>query len=451
MVTLRQALLSCPTGLLHKMAQAYGLRVEPTTLRPELLAALATTIDQRAADPELWDRLDEHEAVAVSIAARSERGVEADTLVRRMAAEAPAGRSTDPAALSAAVGRLVERGLLFRMFSTEGPARGTYLVVPDELLPRARERLSVGSPLTGLALPTPPAVIRRHDLRRDVFELASALRRETWNAAARGMIGRPERGLDQVLARLRDGSGSDDPGARRERWRFLVDLGRRGGWLQAGSWPTPVDERVVDLLGESGGAVEVLWRTYLGGQGGRREAARLSATVEDGLLQSLAEVPPGTWFRASTLADELAASAATLAHDAPPSGPDVPRRGLAVVIEDVLTGPWWWLGLVDRGRDGDAWSLVGTTASLGLIGRRGATGARVGPVACRLADDLSLVASPSADLAALYQAEPFLALERSGAERQYRLTAGSLARGVRVVGSAEALVALLERLAQAAV
>lgn len=448
MVSLRQALLSCPTGLLHKMAQAYGLRVESTTLRPELVAALTTTIGEGAAYAELWDRLDEHERVAVSIAARSERGVEADTLVRRMAAETPAGHAAEPPVLSAAVARLVERGLLFRMFSTEGPARGTFLVVPDELRGHAQRRLAHGSPLAGLARPTPPDANRRHDLRRDVFELASALRREGWNAAARGLVGRPERGLDQVLSRLRDSAGTDDARVRRERWRFLVGLGRRSGWLQGGAWPTPVDEQIVGLLAAPGAATESLWRTYLGAQGARHEAARLPATVEDGLAQSLAETGAGTWFELHALAEALAASAPLVGPGSPASSAGVPRRAPAVAIEDLLTGPWFWLGLIDRGRAGDEWSLVGTTALLGVVGGKDAPPPDAVPGACRLEDDLALVAPPHADLAALYQAEPYLALERSAPERRYRLTAGSLARGCRLGGSADALVALLERLAQ---
>ena len=470
MVSLRQALLSCPTGLLHKMAQAYGLRVESTTLRPELVAALTTTIDERAAYPELWDRLDMHEAVAVSIAARSERGVEADTLVRRMAAEAPGGspggqlagalgespggQPTDPAPLAAAVARLVERGLLFRTFSTEGPARGTFLVVPDELRGPARDRLAVSSPLAGLARPAPPDAVRHHDLRRDVFELASALRREAWNAASRGIVGRPERGLDQVLTRLRDAASEDDARVRRERWRFLVALGRRGGWLQPGAWPSPVDEQVVGLLAEGGGLAEALWRAYLGTREGRHEATRLPATVEDGLLQSLAEIAPGTWFDARVLAEALAASAAVGGPGSPGPGTAVPPRAPAVALEDLLTGPWSWLGLVDRGRDRDAWSLVGTTPALGLVGGKGAPVSDTEPVSdaepatCRLQDDLLLIAPPAADLAALYEAEPYLALERSGPERRYRLTAGSVARGCRLGGSVEVLAAVLERLAR---
>lgn len=446
MVTLRQALLSCPTGLLNKMAREYALRVDATTLRPELVAALRDTIGERAAYAQFWESLATVERAAVGIVARTERGVEADTLLRRIAAEIQSGTrlgSTEPKIDTVDVTSLLDRGLLYRMFNTDGPARGTFLVMPDELRVQANRYLGAASPLAALAVAATPMDVRRVDPAYDVFALASLLRREAWTAAARGMGGQPDRGLDRVLARLPSAAEPDDAQRRRVRWRFLVALGRRDGWLRGDGVPSPDDERVAGILAQPGRAIEVLWRAYLGAP--PTKATRLPPSVEDGLIGALNEAPDDAWFDASTLASELARSARSASAEPAGANAGAAQSVDATPIEDLLLTAWYWLGLVRRGRADDGRTLVAPTVELARVGGRVQVAAAA-PSPCALADDLTLVAPRDADLAALYEVEPFLALDRTVPDRRYRLTPGSFSRGVRLGGTPDALLALLARL-----
>jgi hypothetical protein len=112
-----------------------------------------------------------------------------------------------------------------------------------------------------------------------------------------------------------------------------------------------------------------------------------------------------------------------------------------------LGGRWFWLGLIDWGWDGAAWTRIAPTDALRSL----ATGRHALPnprtARCRLGERLSLEAPKLVDLPLLYRAERYLAF--AGSEdgvRRYGLTPASFDRGVRLGGDADELRSLVERL-----
>jgi hypothetical protein len=443
---LRQALQSCPTGLLRKIAATSGLPVETTTLRTELVDGLTDRLTRAARERALWRALDADERMAVALVEGAGARHEAELLVRRLDARRAtpdAGRSP-PETLS----RLVERGALFRVFETGAAAPGTYYALPDEYLGSIEPHPDAGFATLSVAADLAPNETRRNDPLHDCFVLASALRREGWNRGSRSLVGRTGPSVDRLFNALRP--AVPDPARPRlpQRWRFFLELGRLGGWLDGGRWPMPVDERVRALFDNRSATMSSLWQAYLAGRAGAPRHAAGQAAEQDGrsdvatpraVVQLLAELPTGVWFSIPGLKAGLLAELGI--------GSQSPDRQSQ--LDDWILGPWFWLGLIAVGRSADGWTLVATTPALRQLAGRGAERSIAETAPCELDPDLRLRAPPAADLAALYETERYLAYAGGDAPRRYALTAASFARGLRLGGSGGEAATLLERLARA--
>jgi hypothetical protein len=441
---LRAALGGSPSSQLGRIADAWKLVQEPGTLRRELVDLLAARLVEAAADEELWSSLEASEREIVRVVARAGGRHEADLLARRLGRSRASGTDADlQPSIDRAVAGLVERGVLFRVFDADEQRRGVYFVLPDELLDA--QPWQDGAELAP-ASDAAPDRVAEIDLASDLFTLASALRREAWGAASRGLAGRRDRTVGEILARLRQSSG-DGPGDPGRRWRFLLWLAQRSGWIGREAFALPADDRIEQAIASRPSLpAEALSASPVGD--GRTQRDRVephaSRRRQADALHLLAELGGNRWWPLDDvvrwLADHLDDD------DGEPSGPrrDRERRRLEDQLRRWLTGRWYWLGLVRWGWAGAGWSLVAATDALqGLTSGRSAA-ADPPPSRCSTDDALRLTAPSTANLSALYRVERYLAFggEEAGA-RRYRLTPASFDRGVRMGGDADDLRDLL--------
>src|SRR5215213_6574950 len=144
-MTLRQALLGCSTGQLRRIADAWGVPTEAGLLRRELVDLLFERINGAIAGPDFWSGMLADEAAVVRRLVRARGHHEAALLVRRMAARSDGSDDSAAERVTESVERLVGRGLVFRVFEADGAVRRTALVLPDEVLQAAEERLAPAS------------------------------------------------------------------------------------------------------------------------------------------------------------------------------------------------------------------------------------------------------------------------------------------------------------------
>ncbi len=458
-MNLRAALLGCSTGQLARIAAAWKLPVEAGTLRRELVEAVAARLEYGIADPGLWVTLGEPVADVMRLLVQAGGRHESQLLTRRVARNTPTEPDAAGSDSEQAVSLLLERGLLVRTFSTEEQQRGIYLVVPDEVLAAARATLGSSAGQAALLPADTPTQRAVSDLAGDLFVLGSALRREAWSAASRGLAGRPPRTVDQILTRLRrlpDG-GPGDPG---RRWRFLLWVAQRAGWFTRDRLPVPDDDRFERLLGKP----DALPALALAAGPVSTDGAPATSDARSGArqrqadtLQLLSELDGGSWWDAegvvTWLADTLDEPHVTGPQAAPRHPRDRARERLEAQLHRWLGGRWFWLGLVDWGHNADGWSVLRPTPALRAMTTGRAPVSRLSPVACTLAPDgrLELLAPPGADVQRLFRAERYLAFGGGGVTepRRYGLTPASVDRGVRLGGDADELQVLLERLTQA--
>jgi hypothetical protein len=467
-VKLRQALVGCSTGLLRRIAANRGFSADVATLHGELVERLGADLGRAARTGDLWRQLagDQRATIGLLAASGGRQGAELfERRLRRRLAAPP----------SQVLAGLVDHGVVFRVFEAVGTTGGAVYLLPDEYLASATNALPAGAPVGQLSPAPEPEDVYQSDPGLDCFVLASALRREVWNLTGRRLGGRSRRSVQQVLSRLRASSPDVDDSRADRRWTFFLRIGRRLGWLRGDGWPVPDDAALLDLLG--GGSVPVgrFWRAHLGtggeatrsagGPSGPRGEAR--ASLRRDVLQLLGELRPGRWYRRAELARAVAAelgvpgpsgnAGSQLDRDraggslALPAAAGPARPETVDAVDAWLAGPWYWLGLVRWGRDAGDWTLVSTTPALARLAAEPqlSTEEPGGSVACQLGDDLGLTAPSGADLAALYRSERYLTYLGGVAERRYRLTAPSFARGIRLGGSVAELTELLTTLARA--
>ncbi|MCC7372102.1 MAG: helicase-associated domain-containing protein [Chloroflexi bacterium] len=447
---LRQVLQGCSSGQLARIAAAWSLEIEAGTLRRELVELIAARLEAAVSEPLFWQSRPPGERRILGALVRAGGRHELDLLARRLITR-PAGDAYDAAmrAFHATVTTLVEGGLLYRQFEADEQRQGVYLVLPEEL--RAGAQVLADDPrVAGVESgAAQPAAVARCRVADDLFVLASALRREVWNAPSRVLAGQPPRSVGQILGRLRARSGAG-PGQPVQRWRFLLWLAQRAGWISRDAFPRPHDDLVDRLLRDAAvlpaRALSAGPARPEGGASAPADAAHRSRRLQADALQLLSEQPADAWVEAASLADWLAAQLADRpdAGGARPLRPDQVRRTVA----RWLAGRWFWLGLVTWGRTAEPWTLVQPTPELrGLVSGRPEGETPIAPRPCLATDDLALTAPPGADLAALYRVEPYL--HYVGADeggRRYRLTPPSLERAERAGGSSEVLLQLLANL-----
>src|SRR5438128_503028 len=138
---LHEALLGCSTGQLRRVAEAWGVPAELGTLRHEFAEALTPRIVVEVADEGFWTGLDgdTHRVMEMLIQAHGRH--EADLLVRRLATADTAGPDEAARRIEQRVGRLIELGLVFRLFEAEHGLRRTVLLLPDEVVEALRPRV----------------------------------------------------------------------------------------------------------------------------------------------------------------------------------------------------------------------------------------------------------------------------------------------------------------------
>jgi hypothetical protein len=449
---LRTALLGCSSGQLSRIAAAWALDVEAGTLRRELVEAVAARIASALEDGAAWGSLGNPELQVAGALIHAGGRHETDLLVRRvgrrLGQDSPAAADEVARLIDAAMTGLVERGLVFRVYDAEEQRRGVYLVMPDEVLASAGR--VVGDPhaesgsdgdAPGSGQPDRVAVV---NVAADLFALASALRREAWGNASRELARRRALTVGQIVGHLRQ-QPAEGPGEPGRRWRFLLWVAQRAGWISREPWPLPDDDAIGRLLADpatlpaaalAAGPVTEAGGAQRGGSE-RRNAERGSSRMRQAdALQLLSELGEGSWWSGQELAGWLASE---LAAD----------DRAAQQFERWLDGRWFWLGLVARGWDGEDWGLVAPTTALRVLttGHPAASAPSTRP--CVLADGLQLEAPADADLALLYRAEQYLAFAGTeGSVRRYRLTPPSFERGLRLGGDADELLSLLERLRQ---
>ena len=434
-MNLEQALRGCSTSTLRKMAERRGQAADVTSTRIELVEILAAHLREASYDGRLWSDLSRHEQAALELVADSGGLHGASLLERRLRARFD---WRDDEAARLLVGRLVELGILFKVFGVAETVDGPAYVLPDEYRataprePRSKQATDPVPPPSALA-------IRRNDVARDLFLLASALRRQAWSAPLRPIRGRGPRPTSAVLGALRgdvDGPLEEDWS---RRWRFLSRLGVYMRWLGEGPLPVP-DDHLVDLMLTEGSRdlPPRLWRAY-GSMSTPLDRGDLPATARRDLVQLLATLPRGQWLRLTELRQRIGSELGPLSEQA---------LGIGGTLSAWLAGPPFWLGVLAWARDASGSSLVQVSCQL-----RMEAGCVTAPVdggsgrssACDLSDDLTMVARRGADLAAVYQVEPYLEYVGGVADRRYRLTASSLGRGLRLGGSREQAELALEQ------
>jgi hypothetical protein len=452
-MNLRSALLGCSSGQLSRIAATWALTVEAGTLRRELVEAVATRIESELEAGAVWDSLGELDRQALIVLVRAGGRHEADLLSRRLGRGLNVEADEATRAVDAAIGELVDRGLLFRVYDAEEQRRGVYLVMPDEVLEGAGRVFGSPDEATDPRRIVQPEQVAVADPAADLFALASALRREAWGSASRGLARRRALTVSQIVGRFRQQAdpGPGDPG---RRWRFMLWVAQRAGWISRDAWPMPDDDLIVRLLSDpgtlptqalaAGPVTEPAPARGVSGESGSPRKRQADA------LQLLSELDAGGWWSSSDLAEWLARDL-----DPDPRATASTRRSASrpvraeQQIERWLVGRWFWLGLITWGWDGTGWGLVSPTPALRtLTTGRSQTGNPVWS-ACRAESDLRLAVPVGADLATLYRAEPYLAF--AGTEdgvRRYGLTPASFERGLRLGGDAEDLLGLLGRLLQ---
>ncbi len=454
---LRDALLGCSVGLLRTMARERGLPFEGSTIRSELVDGLAAELTQLAADGKLWRELAAEDRAIVALVAAGRGRHDADLLLRR--ASRHRSGDLDGAGGMTRVSRLTERGVLFRVFTAGASSSGASYVLPDEYLLTAAPLVENIERNLPIASQLPPVTILESDLRGDCFLLASALRREKWNRAARPLVGRNERSLTRVLAPLGAGSAEITPRRANERWRVLLGLGQQAGWIRGGPWPSPDDDQVSRLLRDPHSLVAMMWAAYCSERISRSAARGMpnSGRVQRGhpardLLEVVADLPTGSWYHEAELQrwleGELGWDQGAAGEGTACVGTDGVGRAAARQVRRELCGAWFWLGLVRWGFAADGSALLAVTAAVRVLAERTVEpGPEGDPRLAVLEDQLELVASLGCDLDVLYKLEQYLSFVGGTVERRYLLTAASCSRGVRLGGSADELRSLVRRLA----
>jgi hypothetical protein len=446
-MNLRSALEGCPSSQLGRIADAWKLVLEPGTLRRELVELLAGRLVEAASSDELWSRLDASERAIVHLVARAGGRHESGLLARRLGRNRASDTDVDPQpVIDRAVASLVERGVLFRVFDADEQRRGIYLLLPDELLDAVHAVPEQDGVELSPALDAAPARVAEIDLAFELFTLASALRREVWGGSSRGLAGRRDRTVGEILARLRQSSnhGPGDPG---RRWRFLLWLAQRAGWISRDPFPRPDDDRIEQLIASRRSLpAEALAASPVGDSQAHKDRGepRDSRRRQADALHLLAELRGDHWWTLDDVVRWLADHLDEGDGERPDPRQDRERRRLEDQLRRWLAGRWYWLGLVRWGWHGEGWSLIAATDALQCL-TSGRLPTADPPVALCVADDtLRLMAPPGANLSALYRVERYLAFGGVDAEnRRYGLTPASFDRGVRQGGDADELRDLL--------
>ena len=212
------------------------------TLRHEFVDALHTAIIDGISAETFAAQLDELSRRILVLLVRSHGRHEAEFLARRLLAETGDTGDDAIAQVEAGVARLVELGLFYRLFESEGAVRRTMLVMPDEIVASITAWLPIGQSLRPRSsVPAGDDAAQRSGAR-SVCPGERPPARSTRRTFT-GSAGRPERTVAQIVSGLRSQT-PDGPGEPARRWQFLLWVGKRVGWFGDDGWPPPDDERI---------------------------------------------------------------------------------------------------------------------------------------------------------------------------------------------------------------
>lgn len=463
-MNLAACLDQCSLGLLRQIAAAHGVRLEEPPARRELIEALLQRLGAPGYLARYIEQLSDNERWILASVAGAGGPLRGYVLERRLRQHDLTASETD---LRDQLDALVQKGLLYRSFLAVGPERGEVFVLPEEL----RSALPTQAERTEFQLrPAPaPREVRRASPLFSLFALASFIRR--WRQHE-GRGGAREGQLAALAAETAELAVELPGRAPRERWTLLAHLGLQLGLLTREERGLRTSDRFEGWLARAAEAERQLWESYLAaeswndleraGAGGQRFVGRTAtpSAARRRVVNLLRALPQDGWVLTrdvQRLVRECAPDFLREGFDNPSSrlvdlssgevlgGAMSWERVEGPLVSYLLTGPLFWLGLVEWGRVGDEWDRLRLTVRARGWLEEAALALEPAPAPCSVDDDRRLVAPEDTDLSLLWQLEPYLALERRGPPSVYRLTRGSLLRGLEVGGSIDELRALLAR------
>lgn len=470
---LRDCLDQCSLGLLRQIAASHQVALPEPPARAEVVRVLAGRLLEPGYLAQYVGNLGDDERAALTLVVGEGGQVRSFALERqlRSASGGPGLQDADQA-VSDLPAHLLQAGLLFRTFQAAGPDRGEVYVAPDELHPLLPKAPSVKEPT--LVPAEPPVELRRCLASFNLLAMASFVRH--WRQS--GSSGRAGAGaggqldaLSEETAELAVELAGRTP---RERWTLLAHLGVRLGLLareQGGLQPT---ERLAEWLGQGEAGERQLWTSYLhseqwndlerAGSGDARFVGRTAdPTVSRGqVVKLVGTLPVDQWVLATDVERlirerapdflregfEVATSRLVdLESGEELVGSDSWERVEGPLVHYLLSGPLFWLGIVEWGLFGEEWDRLRVTSAgrAWLEGSDEALWPALDPF--DLTEARKVVAPERCDLALLWDLEPYLAIERRGPPSEYHLNRASFARGLEAGGSLDELRRLLERAA----
>jgi hypothetical protein len=462
---LRACLDQCALGLLRRIAAAHEVPLAEPPARAEAVQQLLDRLLAPGYFEQCLTRLDQDERRALELVASDGGQLRGFVLERRLR-HSPEPDGPDSTS-SRVLGSLLQSGLLYRVFQAVGPVRGEVYVLPDELLGLLPSR-SVSEAALPLAAEQPRET-RRCSSSFSLLAMASFIRRwrqrEAGTPQADGQLAALSRETGQLAIEL--------PGrSARERWTLLAHIGLQLGLFarqHGGLQPTEDLEEWL-ALGEAG--ERRLWTAYVtaeqwndlerAGSGAERFVGRTAdpPAARAQVLDVVGSLTSEAWVLASDVERLVRARA-----------PDFLREGFEVatsrlvdlesgevlggsgswerveapLVNYLLAGPLFWLGVVEWGLGPDGWDRLRLTPSGRVWLDDSDEVLSPAPAPLKLSEESLVVASQRCDLRLLWQLEPYLDLERRGPPSEYRLTRASFAHGLEAGGSATDLRRLLER------
>ncbi|MCC7104807.1 MAG: helicase-associated domain-containing protein [Chloroflexi bacterium] len=463
---LRSLLEQSSLGELHRVFQQHGAADSVALSRAELVHELAARLTEPGYLGAWLERLDANaRTVLRSIVADGgqTRGFVLERRVRQVL-----GSETPERTVRAEIDRLLSTGLVFRGFQAFGPERGEVFVMPEELLPLLPARVEATADIRP-RVSAPERVLACSPVFA-LFALASFVRRwrlrDARQSSNAGQLAALDHETEHLVAEL--------PGrAARERWTLLAHLAVHLGIFTREDGALDHTEELPGWLGDGDSGHRRLWETYVraaqwndlerAGSGKERYAGRVneSLAARAQVLDVLQRLPGVAWLEP----EEVVRAVREQAPDFLREGFDVSTSRLldlltgevlagssswdkleGEVVRYLLSGPLYWLGVVEWGATGEAPDRLRVSELVVglLVGAEAA--AVVSPCEpLELRDDRRIVASTQAELAILWQLEPYLVLEDRGPPSVYHLSRLSLARGLEAGGSVQDLHRLLER------
>jgi hypothetical protein len=449
---IREGLEGCSTSLLRRIGREHGLELSETLLRPELVEAVGRHLEQPGylldylnAAPASELRVLHH----VATEGGEVRGFELERFLRRR----PSSIDAVPGELPAPLPGLLSKGLLFRAFYAVGARRGEVFVLPEELLPPLQAAAPARTLVELLAEIRPALTFAPRDPAVDIFLLALALRERE---------GRTDQ-IDQIHAQLYPAAREQD---RSNHWRFLATIGRQAGLLEGQArrlWPS---DCLQDVLGLPREVAYRLWESFLvcpewsdlveGGLstspllGRLREPAEVRRTV----IELLRGLEPGRWYELDSivgaikqsepdvLREHYESAAASLLEPGTGrvlQGPESWSVVEAPMLEHLLDGPFYWLGLVQVGLDGEGSRVMALTEWGAAVASGAPLPLEPAVQPAKLDRDGTLRIPWDGHLAGTFALHQFARLTTWANPLDYRLDQSSVCEGLAEGGTAEQL------------